>query len=767
MKKYLLSLLIFTSFITHSYSQAIGEWRAHLAYHNATFSIPVDNMIYVLSDHSLYSYDTEDTSIKTYDKVNYLSDTEISHIAYSKPHKTLIIVYKSSNIDLLINDEETYNISDFMNKSMTEDKTLNNISINGEYAYLSTNFGIVIVNLKKREITNSYNLGKKVYNSFLLENTIYAATDKGIYTGNTSDNLLDNSNWNLINSSEYHDLLLYNNTIIGKRNNEGLYKYNKENDSFDLLRNGSYTYMNVYNENLIAGNNNTVVIFNSIDSSNNIYQEEGFQHVSLGKSNTYWSSNGDKGLNGYKYNEDKKQFEKTVESIIPNSPRRNYFHYMTITNGRLLVAGGSLNYAGVVREGTLMMYEDGEWSSFQEEGIVEKTGVVYLDLTSIIQDPLDPNHHFATSAAQGLYEFKNKEFVELYSLHNSKLESAVPKSSNPQNYVRLNGLQYDKDNNLWMVNSETPQIIKVLKKNGEWIIFNHPDIAGSSAFERILFDRNGRVWATAMWYKNSGVFCFDIGNTLENTSDDKTMFRTTFPNQDGKTINPTGVYSIAEDKNGVIWVGTEQGPLLFNNPASFLTNDFYCTQVKIPRNDGTNNADLLLENERINSICIDGANRKWIGTQNSGVYLLSEDGIETIHHFTKDNSPLLSNEIESIVIDPKSGEVYIGTNKGLVTYRSDAIEAEDTFSEDAYAFPNPVYPEYEGVITVTGLVRDSDVKITDSTGNLIYTGTSVGGQFTWNGKNRNGKRVASGVYFVLAANSEGKEGIVTKILMIK
>ncbi len=767
MKKYLLSLLIFTSFIIHSYSQAIGEWRAHLAYHNATFSIPVDNRIYVLSDNSLYSYDTEDTSIKTYDKINYLSDNEISHIAYSKPHKTLIIVYKNSNIDLLINDEETFNISDFMSNSMTEDKTLNNISINGEYAYLSTNFGIVIVNLKKREITNSYKLGKKVYNSFFLENTIYAATDKGVYTGNTSDNLLDNSNWNLLNSSEYHDLLLYNNTIIGKKNNEGLYKYNKENDSFDLLRNGSYTYMNVYNENLIAGNNNTVVIFNSIDSSNSIYQEESFQHVSLGKSNTYWSSNGDKGLNGYKYNEDKKQFEKTVESIIPNSPRRNYFHYMTITNGRLLVAGGSLNYAGVVREGTLMMYEDGEWSSFQEEGIVEKTGVVYLDLTSIIQDPLDPNHHFATSAAQGLYEFKNKEFVELYSLHNSKLETASPKSSHPQDYVRLNGLQYDKDNNLWMVNSETPHIIKVLKKDGEWITFNHPDIAGSSAFERILFDRNGRVWATAMWYKNSGVFCFDTGNTLENTSDDKTMFRTTFQNQDGKTIDPQGVYSIVEDKNGVIWVGTEQGPLLFNNPTSFLTNDFYCTQVKIPRNDGTNNADLLLENERINSICIDGANRKWIGTQNSGVYLLSEDGIETIHHFTKDNSPLLSNEIESIVIDPKSGEVHIGTNKGLVTYRSDATEAEDTFSEDAYAYPNPVYPEYEGVITVTGLVRDSDVKITDSTGNLVYTGTSVGGQFTWNGKNKNGRRVASGVYFVLATNSEGKEGIVTKILMIK
>ena len=196
-----------------------------------------------------------------------------------------------------------------------------------------------------------------------------------------------------------------------------------------------------------------------------------------------------------------------------------------------------------------------------------------------------------------------------------------------------------------------------------------------------------------------------------------------------------------------------------------MQSDFRCTRIKIPRNDGTNAADLLLNDENIQYIAVDGANRKWIATQSSGVYLVSEDGLEIIHHFNMDNSILPSNNVLSIAINKTTGEVFFGTEKGLVSYRSDATEPKEDFS-NVYAFPNPVRPDYTGVITITGLQERSLVKITDTTGNLIYQDYSEGGQMVWNGLNRNGDRVKTGVYLVFASSSNGKEGVVTKILIV-
>lgn len=319
-----------------------------------------------------------------------------------------------------------------------------------------------------------------------------------------------------------------------------------------------------------------------------------------------------------------------------------------------------------------------------------------------------------------------------------------------------------------MVSCETQHAVSVLMKNGDWASLHYPEIVKASNFGRTIFDKRGWLWATSSRIESGGLFCLNYNGTIADTSDDQHRFITRFTNQDGALLEQLAVYCIAEDKEGVIWIGTNRGPLVLNNPSRYFNDNFYCTQIKVPRNDDSGLADFLLVNEAINAIAIDGANRKWIGTASNGIYLISADGMETIHHFTEENSPLLSNSIVSIAIHPRTGEVFIGTGKGLVSYQSDATEAENSFKEsNVRAYPNPVRPNYSGVITVTGMVYDSDVKIVDTAGHLIYQGTSLGGQFTWDGRNKQGRRVATGIYMVLAADSEGKEGIVTKIAFIR
>ncbi|WP_321425298.1 two-component regulator propeller domain-containing protein [uncultured Bacteroides sp.] len=763
MKKLIYSFLLFI--ITSSaFAQAIGEWQTHLAYNNVTQTAPAGKLVYTLSDGALFSYNNEDESIRLFDKVNILSDNNISYIKYSNANNALIIVYKNSNIDILIN-EEIYNIPDFMNKTMSQDKTLNSINISGDYAYLSTNFGILILNLKKKEITNTYVLNKKVYASVIKENTIYAATENGLFSGQITDNLLDNNNWKKISETVFNQLLFFENKIIGNQLYNGIYQYDDDSKTFSQLISGYYSFADVFDEKLIAGNTNSIVIFDHYNSFKYMDLEDKFIHLSYSKNNnTYWGSNGEDGLNGYALIDNK--LKKNISSIKPNSPKRNLPYYMTFTNNRLLICGGGMTDNRLNNPGTIMMLEDNNWYSFQEEGIKDITGLDYKDITSVIQDPNDSEHHFASSGGEGIYEFKDRKFIKLYSIGNSTLKTILPNDTYKLNYIRTNGLQYDKNHNLWMVNSLVDNIINVLKDDGKWISFYHPELSGKPTFERIIFDKRGWAWVTSMRYK-PGVFCFNTNGTLEDTSDDQTKFIGSFVNQDGTNLGELRILSIAEDKNGAIWIGTEKGPIVINNPTKFFDDDFYCTQIKVPRNDGTNLADFLLANEKINAICIDGANRKWIGTESNGIFLLSEDGLKTIHHFSTSNSPLLSDKIQSLVINPNTGKLYIGTDQGLISYMSDATEGGNSFSENAHAYPNPVKPDYTGVITVTGLIRDSDVRVTDISGNLIYSGTSVGGQFTWDGNNSKGKRVASGVYLVLAADAEGKEGIATKILVIK
>jgi hypothetical protein len=309
--------------------------------------------------------------------------------------------------------------------------------------------------------------------------------------------------------------------------------------------------------------------------------------------------------------------------------------------------------------------------------------------------------------------------------------------------------------------------IKILLNTGVWTQLNFPN-SNQEVLGKILISNHNpnQKWVPSV-RKNPGIFIWDDNGTLTDQNDDRSVFLSKFIDVDnvGSFISPTIIDCLEQDKNGVIWAGTDIGPLLFYNPSRAFDTGYTCSRVKIPRNDGTGLADYLLQNERIKSIAIDGANRKWLGTQSSGLYLMSENGQETIHHFTTSNSPLLSNNIISLAINPVSGEVFVGTSNGLMSFQSNAAESSNIYN-NVYAYPNPVRENYNGIVTITGLISNTQVKITDLNGNLIYQTISNGSIATWDGKDAQGRKVNTGVYFAICANEDGSQSTITKIMVI-
>ncbi|MBO4443880.1 MAG: Por secretion system protein [Bacteroidaceae bacterium] len=766
-RTFLATLLILLGALSLQAQIAVGEWRAHMAYHDATRCLKLDDKVFVLSSGSLFAYYPEDSFVDIYNKATGLSDVNISYMLKCNDENLLMLVYDNANIDLLKADGSLYNISDFFQKS-TYDPTINDVSISGSYAYLATNFGIVVVNLKKKEFTNTYPSTEKIISCTGNGSQIIAATTKGILGGMTSKNLLDPESWTLLNDIYFTQLITYANTFIGIRPSKGIFTISETGKLKSILEGNTFKWMRVSDGKLYISDGKSIYIFDESLTNPSFFSIDENTSDFILSGNTCWMACGSEGLKGFSVGNDG-TLTPSVSSIIPDSPMRNKCDYLSFTdNEKLLVAGGALNYFDIVfTKGTVETFEDETWTIFEEENLVDKSVMKrgYCDATSVAQDPLDEAHHFVSSYGQGIYEFRNGKFIKNLNSENSPLETAVP---GVPFYTRVSRLQYDKEGNLWITNSHATSPIKVMKKDGTFVDVYYKELENQPTVTDILFDSNGLTWVIVM-RADAGLFCIDNNKTPFNTADDKTRFISpSFRDQDGNLTTIDYICDIAEDKEGTIWVLTNQGPFVIYNPEEYFNPNFTFTKIKVPRNDGTNFADYLLDAVYCTCIAIDDANRKWIGTQSSGIYLISADGLETIHHFTTENSPLLSNSIKDIAIKRSTGEVFIGTEKGLVSFRSDAtIPAESFEKETIYAFPNPVSADYTGPISIVGLMDNSIVKILSTSGKLVAEGTSQGGSFTWYGCYSSGERVPTGVYHVLATSEDGKEGIDTRIVIIR
>jgi len=750
------------------HAQSLADWTSYRAYYNSTAVEETADRIYVLADNSLYSYGKEDGEVKLYSKQNGLSDTDISLIRYSADAKTLIIIYSNGNIDLW--DSDGIKNIPFLKTSMSiRSKTINDIFLYNNYAYLSTDFGVLVLNLTKKEIADTYRLNRVIKCLSIFNGEIIAATTEGLISAPFNANLLDASVWSSKNISgdfaadRIIRMSLFKGKLIIGSNYSSVCYIDEEWNVKTLTGTGFIKSLKTDQEQLLIVIDNTINIFTDLEKNCQVTGNPFEDVASLKADDKYWVAAGVSGLLCLKRNSDD-TFETLLQGVTINSPKRNDNYAMTMHNNKLLITGGGRSTNRHDIPGTLITYENGKWWNLDEAVIdtaVSKIiGTTCRDYLGAAVAPDDENHYFVATYGEGVLEIKDGQLLNLFNENNSTLASAI---TGNQNYVRIGSACFDSKGNLWVTNCRSYTALNVLKPDGQWVGLHYPQINNANRIDKIMITSKGHKWVNVPY--EGGIFVLDDGGTVEDTSDDKYNFFSSFldaQSSTGEYFTSSEYLSMAEDRNGTVWIGSGNGLLKIGNPARAIDYPEQLSITRLVRDDEA----YFLSGEAVTAIAVDADNQKWVGTATQGVFLINDDGSQTIYNFTADNSPLLSNSITSIALNNNTGEVFFGTDKGLVSYKSGSVSGRTSMS-DVYAFPNPVRPDFNDKVTITGLQNNANVKITDIAGNLICQGRAVGNRFVWNCRSIRGERVATGVYIVFAATADAAESVVTKIAVVK
>jgi hypothetical protein len=752
----------------------VGDWKVHVPFSN-TIDIAIENdKVYCAANSGIFVYDLDDNSISTLTKQNGLNDVGISAMAYEPESEIIIVGYNNGNIDLVVNNVVT-NLPDLERSILQTSKKINNILIHDELAYLSCDFGIIVVDVVRREIKETYFIGEfgsfEVINEVaVLNDTIYAATENGIKAGSFSRNLSDFQSWfdaspvslsedaHQYNSIVVFDNALYTNYKSAEFDQDTLFVRQNGNwtkFASDMYSNQSVTDINAFENRLCVSLSFFAWIFDEDwNMTENIYTYgddlSSPEPLSiLVYNDEYWIADRRQGLVH-------RPGPFTHQLIAPSGPPSSSFFELAFRGDELWVASGSVTarWGNNNQYEGLYKYANNQWTQYRSGGLDS-----IQDIVNIAINPFNTSEIYGGSWGKGLFKTLEGTLTEVYRENNSTVNSIdlFP-------FYAIGDIAFDKNGVLWATNSGLPgqRIVDPLVAfDGEdWYEFrlsNFPDNQGH--VNELIIDRNGYKWMTS--YVN-GVIVYDDNGTLADENDDRVVHLTTGEGE-GNLPSLT-VFDLAEDQNGIIWLCSDEGLAIIQSPISAFDNGGVDAE-KIIIEDGEN-FEYLLEGQALSCIHIDAANRKWIGTYGGGVYLISADGQETIYHFTSKNSPLLSDDILDININPQTGEVYFATSEGLVTYNANSTDGE-VYDGPTYAFPNPVPPGFEGTIGIRGLPNNGEVKITDITGNLVYETFAEGGSANWDGNDLSGRKVQSGVYLVMASNTDGSNTVITKILFIR
>lgn len=761
--KRIVLLLIFFSILSTAFTQIpVGKWRTHFSYAQVRSVKDTGSKVFGLSSGSLFYVDKADLSIHLFNKEQGLNDSDISLIDYSD--NQLIVIYRNGNIDI-VTSSGIFNIPELKNKVMEHDKVVNHLFCVQSNTYLSTSFGIVVLNNKKFEIKESYILGTNCLSSAILNDTLYVAQENRLIKGSTNSNLLDQQNWFEDNTKQFHQLAVFNNQLFGITRDGKL--YSKKNQQWSYLSQfPEYQTMRVSKETILITSNKKLYLINT-DGNISQYETDLLYDASTLDDQNIWIAQDSKGINLIKKNKSN-NFAYQEELLMPQGPSTNHAFQLKSVADKIYCLGGGRWANRYNRPALLSYFENEQWHNLKLDTLKSTTGLA-KDFINLATHPDDKEHYYISSWGDGLFEFKGDQFIKLYNseLQNTSIETIFPGEAHAGAYNRIDGPAFDKDNNLFVTNTQVKNAIQVLKKDGSWVSLYFAALKDKETIGSIYINEKGLKWVVVPRpLSQQGLFVFDTKSSIDDQTDDESRWFSTFYDQDGKIISPNVFYCIAEDKNGTMWLGTDLGPILLNNTHRIFDSSYTCYRPKLSRNDGSGLADYLLNNIAINTIAIDGGNRKWVGSLNNGIYLVDKDNQNVLLHFTKENSPLPSNTIHSIAIHPQTGEVFIGTDTGIVSFRGDATEVSQTYNQ-VHSFPNPVRPGYEGPVTITGLRDQSHIKIMNISNKLIYEGSASGGQFVWNQTDIHGKLVSSGIYIVYISNTKEKDGTITKIMVIR
>jgi len=738
------------SSVAQSQPVALGQWRIHLPYFNVEQICETPNEIYCATAYGMFSFNKFEGNTERLSPSNGFSGYKAEAMAYDWNNDVLIIAYKDGKLDLVKNKSIDQNL-DIYNKTIVGSKKINHINIVNGMAYISTSFGLLEFNLIKNETKNSYlNIGPlgstiEILASSILNDSLYISTKNGIYAGKMSNtiNLADYNNWHLSLKANIRSKAIasYNNRLIAECDSQ-LYQQNNGQWQPFLYSNQTRIIKNieVQHEKLIIG-----AFGDSIFCFANGFtpQHKGINELSdcmIDQNGQYWYSSNSNGLVLMHPNGE--------INYSPNGPRAvTAYQFINVKDKLYTMAGGfmpTIN-APTFNGNKYYTFDNYEWRSAVNSPIIYP---MYDFVTAAYQSNADKL--YIGSFGKGILEMQNGEAKVIYDESNTPLKKQG-------DYTIVRGLALDNKDNLWVSNYNVDSALLRKSGSGAWSSFKLP----VNKVGKIVIDNKGNKWILTP-KEACGILAFNEKN-LSNPNDDVAVQINT--NKGNGNLPTNAVNDIAFTKSGELLIGTDQGYVKMRSPNNAFTGGDYDAQSVIVSVDANSNlGGKLLETEVINCITIDGADRRWFGTD-KGAWLYDSDGETLIHHFTTDNSPLMSNNVLNIGIMQATGEVFFGTEDGIASYRADALPANKQMGEISI-FPNPVKPNFNGTIGITGMPDNSLVKITDINGQLVYQTFSNGSMATWNGHNFAGQFVSSGVYLVFCIDSAGTETNVGKILVV-
>ena len=763
MKNLLFSLIFLIAFDSYSQKVEIGQWRDYLPYNNAISLAKMNDKIYVATENNLFYLELEEQILKRLSTINGLSDVGVAAMAKDPLKNTLVVAYNSTKIDI-IEDNSIYSMLDVERENIVGGKSINNITFNNNNAYLSCSFGIIELNTEKKEIANTFYLNANgslgVNDLCFKDDSIYAATDIGLFKASINDNLLDYQSWQHsivdfpINSLEIAHQKIY---FLGE-SLEDIYCYSSQN-MYVAATTENLKFLKAEANRLFVGTQSSLIEIMSDNTLNTIKESSYLYRASdvIIDGNVYWLSDGIRSL--VRINEN-----LTLKDYQPSGPLTNRAFSTSITQDKILVSPGGVS----VQWDNNNTYQGFHWSDGYNWFNLPYTSLGGArDITNIVEAP--NGKLYVGTWNNGLLELEYDEDLGNYALvkeHNYETSNGnlqtISSDTSGGNYgwLRVKDVVVDDNGLVWITNSLVNKGLAFMNTDGQWQSYNITSYnTQNSHLGDLIIDNQGKKWFFIA--KGGGVIVYDDNGTPENTNDDNNKHLNTSSGQGNLPSNT--VYSLAIDNDGEVWVGTDKGLAVFYDTDEVFGLNGDAQQVLVEA-DGY--VEPIIANESVTAIAIDGANRKWFGTKNSGVFVYSADGSQQMEHFTQENSPLLSNTVNHISIDNSSGEVFISTDKGLISYKGEATAGEKQHG-NVLVYPNPVKENYNGPIAIKNVVENANIKITDIKGNLIKTTTAFGGQAIWDGKNKYGERANTGVYLVFSTDPTGLETNVAKILFIK